>query len=99
MIGRENGAEEEYLREVRQKARRLSRSRQQQGGFWRHVAHVGSLGFVFVLPLVAGAALGHFVAERTGRPIIAVVFLLAGLVIGAFGSWRLIQQSYERDRE
>jgi len=91
--------EEEYVREVRGKAQRLARARQREGGFWRHVAHVGSLGFVFALPLVAGAALGHAVAERTGRPALALALLLLGLLAGAFGSWRLIRQSLREDGE
>ena len=91
--------EEEYIREVRRKAQRLSRARQRAGGFWRHVAHMSSLGFVFVLPLVAGAALGHVVAERTGRPVFALALLLLGLLAGAFGSWRLIRQSFGEDGE
>ena len=91
--------EEEYVREVRGKAQRLSRARRRQGGFWRQVAQVGSLGFVFALPLVAGAALGHVVAERTGRPVFALALLLVGLLAGAFGSWRLIRQSLQEDGE
>jgi ATP synthase protein I len=91
--------EAEYVRMVREKAQRLFRARQREGGFWRHLAHVGSLGFVFVLPLVAGAALGHAVAERTGRPIFALALLFLGLLVGAFGSWRLIRQSFGGDGE
>jgi hypothetical protein len=52
-----------------------------------------------VLPLVAGAALGHAVAERTGRPIFALALLFLGLLVGAFGSWRLIRQSFGGDGE
>lgn len=89
----EDSREKDYVEEVLGKAKRLSRARQHEGGFWRHLAHVGSLGFVFVLPLVAGAALGHFVAQRTGRSIFALSFLLLGLVVGGFASWRLIKQS------
>jgi hypothetical protein len=98
---REDGEEreEEYVREVRGKAQRLLRAREREGGFWRHVAHVGSLGFVFALPLVGGAALGHVVAQRTGRPILALVVLLLGLLAGAFASWRLIRQSLREDGE
>ncbi len=91
--------EAEYVREVRGKAQRLTRARQRGDGFWRYVAHVGSLGFVFALPLVAGAALGRFLAERTGLRGVGLGLLLLGLVAGAFGSWRLIQQSLEKDEE
>jgi len=97
--GFEDLPEEEYVREVRGKAHRLSRARATGGGFWRHVAHVGSLGFVFVLPLVAGAVLGHAISQRTGRPIFAILFLLLGLLVGAFGSWRLIRDGFEEDGE
>jgi len=99
MSGDDGAREEGYVREVREKAERLSRARQREGGFWRHVAHVGSLGFVFVLPLVTGAVLGHYVAERTGRRGLALVLLLVGLLAGAFGSWRLIQESLREDGE
>lgn len=97
---RANGHEDElYLREVRGKARRMSRARRREGGFWRHLAHVGSLGFVFVLPLLAGAAVGRLVAARTEHPGFAIAFLLVGLVAGGFASWRLIAQSIEEEDE
>ena len=99
MSADDDSREEAYVREVRGKARRLLRARQREGGFWRHVAHVGSLGFVFALPLVAGAALGHVVAERTGRPVFGLALLLLGLLVGAFGSWRLIWQGLREDGE
>ncbi len=95
----EDPLEQEFVREVRGKARRLSRARRRGGGFWRYAAHVGSLGFVFSLPLVAGAVLGHVLAERMGRPGLAVGLILVGFIAGAFGSWRLIQQSLQEDEE
>lgn len=95
MAAGDDAREDEYVREVREKARRLARARRQEGSLWRHVAHVGSLGFVFVLPLVAGAALGRLVAQRTGQSGFAVALLLVGLVVGAFASWRLIRLSLE----
>jgi len=99
-MSRVNGnAEEDYVREVRGKTRRLARARKQQGGFWRHLAHVGSLGFVFVLPVLAGAALGRVLAARLDRPAVALVMLFAGLAIGAYASWRLIQQSLSEGDE
>lgn len=87
--------QEAYPRQVREKAKRLASARQQSAGFWRHVAHVGSLGFVFVLPLVAGAALGRVVAVWTGRPGWALGLLLVGLIVGAVASWRLIRESID----
>ena len=55
MKGEADAEGEAYAEKVRGKVERLARARQQREGFWRHVAHVGSLGFVFVLPLVGGA--------------------------------------------
>jgi ATP synthase protein I len=99
-MSRVNGnADEDYVREVRRKARRLARARKRRGGFWRHLAHVGSLGFVFVLPVLAGAALGRVVAEKTNRPGVALVMLFVGLVTGGYASWRLIQQSLSEGDE
>lgn len=94
----ETQRDEGYVRDVRSKADRLSRARERGGGFWRHVAHVGSLGFVFALPLVAGALAGHVLAERTGHRSLAIALLLLGLVTGALASWRLIRQGIA-DRE
>ena len=94
-----NNNEEDYVREVREKARRLSRARARQGGFWRHLAHVGSLGFVFDLPLMGGAVLGRYLAARTGLPGVAFLLILVGLAAGAYASWRLIQQSIEEDKD
>ena len=93
MSGVDGNTDEDYVREVKGKARRLARAREKRGGFWRHLAHVGSLGFVLVLPVLGGAVLGRVVALRTDRPGIALAMLIVGLVIGACASGLMIKKS------
>lgn len=66
--------------QVDRKARRLARSRQRGGNIWRQVAQMGTLGWMMVLPMVLGAALGR-VLQRVWEWHAAPV---AGLVLGVF---------------
>lgn len=87
------GGEDDYPAQVRRKAERMSRARQQRDAAWRHLVHVGVLGWVFVLPVVAGVAAGRLLARVTGVRALALVGLLVGLALGGFAAWREIRHS------
>lgn len=84
---------ERYVEEVEHKVERMSRARSRPANIWRHVIDVGALGFVFVLPVVAGAMVGRALARWTGQSWLAIATLLLGLAIGAYGAWRHLERS------
>ncbi|MGF1465539.1 MAG: AtpZ/AtpI family protein [Sandaracinaceae bacterium] len=89
-------SEDPTAAEVARKAERIRRGRDSRGT-WRHLAQVGVLGWGFILPVIACAWLGHWVAERTGTLWPAVVGVLAGLGIGGFVVWRSVRDSLDEE--
>jgi ATP synthase protein I len=70
----------------------LSRRRRQraanQHGFFRTLGVVGSLGWLIVLPILAGLALGRWLDGLTGGGIrFTGALLLIGVVIGCRLAW------------
>lgn len=84
--GNKNGGE--LSRSIaRYKSRRQAAER--QGSVARSLAAVGSLGWLVVLPTLAGIALGRWLDVRLDA---GVTYTAAGLVLGAaLGTWLLIQ--------
>lgn len=86
--------------QVRRKAERMARARRSHDSMWRYLAHVGVLGWMFILPVVLGAAGGRFLARWSGQRWLAVVGLLVGLAAGSLVVWREVRHSLEdADRE
>jgi ATP synthase protein I len=84
-----------YPDQVRRKAERMAQSRKHRDTAWRYLANVGVLGWMFILPVVLGAAGGHLLARWTGIRFLAVAGLLLGLGAGAYAAWRQVRRSLE----
>ena len=78
---------------VRRKARRMLRARRQRSDFWHSLAHVGVLGWMFVLPLVASVLLGRHLADKFGHDGFALGGLFAGLAAGSYATWKAIRRA------
>ena len=80
-------------RRVEQDARRLKKAETEREGLLVQTVYLGTLGLVFVLPVVAGAYLGHCLdglfAGYSMRWTLSLLFL--GLVVGAFNVYFLIR--------
>lgn len=80
-----------------QKARRDRARREPPGALWRHVARVGTLGWVIVLPIAAGALVGHLLDRALGTGVTwALAMLLLGVGIGGYSLWRLLAEEDDR---
>lgn len=84
---------------VRRKAERMARSRAATSSLWRHLAHVGVLGWVFVLPVVLGAVVGRLLMRSTGQKPLALAPLLLGVLLGAYAVWRQVRSSWPASDE
>lgn len=93
--GREVRSAPSELDVVRRKAERMQRARRSTVPLWRHLAQVGALGWLFVLPVLLLAWLGRLLAHTTGVRLLAVAGLLAGTVLGAYLVWRSVRRSLE----
>lgn len=91
MTGTRN--ERELRRKVEQDAQRLRKAEGEREGLLVQTVYLGTLGLVFVLPVVAGAYLGRWLDGMSEgysmRWTLSLLFL--GLVVGAFNVYFLIR--------
>ena len=89
----ENRNNRELRRQVEEDARRIAKARREHESVLVQTVYLGTLGLVFVLPVVAGAYLGHWLDGMTAgysmRWTLSLLFL--GLVVGAFNVYFLIR--------
>jgi ATP synthase protein I len=87
------GDDRELGRSVERDARRLRKAEREHDSLLVQTVYLGTLGLVFVLPLVAGAYLGHWLDGLSPgysmRWTLSLLFL--GLVIGALNVYFLIR--------
>ncbi|MEZ4448864.1 MAG: AtpZ/AtpI family protein [Nannocystaceae bacterium] len=76
-----------------QEVRRERALREPRSSLWRHVARVGTLGWMIVLPIVGGAGLGRLLDRRLGS---GVTWTLAGIVlgvaVGGYSLWKTLDE-------
>lgn len=75
---------------VRTQVGRIEQGRREgQPTLMRQLAAVGVLGWLVVVPLLGGVALGRWLDHRLGTGIMLTsALLLVGLVIGCWSGWR-----------
>jgi ATP synthase protein I len=79
-------------REVQRSAQELARARREKG-FWHHTAILGVGGWLFVLPVVAGAYLGRFLDGRVPGTISwTITCILLGVALGIYNVWDYYQR-------
>ena len=85
--------ENEFVDEVERRARRMRKAEEEKPTIIGQTIYLGTLGLVFVLPVVAGAYLGHWLdgmAEGYSmRWTLSLIFL--GVLVGAVNVWLLIR--------
>ena len=85
--------DQELGRRVEQDARRIAKGERERQGIIVQTVYLGTLGLVFVLPLVAGVYLGRWLDGLAPgyslRWTLSLLFL--GLVVGALNVYFLIR--------
>lgn len=84
----------QHLQErVKQQARRMKRAERERPTLLVQTTYVGMLGLVFVLPVIAGAYIGHWLdslaAGYSMRWTLSLIFL--GLLVGAMNVYFFIR--------
>jgi ATP synthase protein I len=73
--------------EVEKSARELARSRLEKS-FWHYTTVLGVGGWLFVIPVVAGAYLGRFLDSKVHAGISwTITCILLGLALGLYNVW------------
>jgi len=80
---------------VERQAQRMKRAEHDRPTLIGQTVYLGTLGLVFVLPLVVGAYLGHWLDNQSAgysmRWTLSLIFL--GVVVGAVNVYLLIKES------
>jgi len=92
---------EDPLRQaVERQSQRLRRAERERRGVLAYTVFLGTLGLVFVLPVVGGAYLGRWIDEALPGYSIrwTLSFLSLGIVVGAFNVYFLFRDSADGER-
>lgn len=85
--------EQRLEKSVRRTAARIRKAERERPTLLAQTVFLGTLGLVFVLPVVAGAFLGLWLDERLPGYSTRWTFSLLcfGLMVGGFGVYRLLK--------
>jgi ATP synthase protein I len=85
--------DERWKQTIERRARRMSRAEHDRPTLLAQTVFLGTLGLVFVLPMVAGAFLGSWLDQRAAGYSLCwtLGLILLGLVVGAYSVYHLIQ--------
>lgn len=83
------------LSPVSRKVHRLRLARKSGDTVWRHLAHMGVLGWLMILPILLGLWVGRVIARSTGSPVPLLLGLFSGLGVGAYVVFRQVRSSLE----
>jgi len=85
--------DDKLTRRVEQQAKRMQRAERERSTLLAQTIYLGSLGLMFILPVIAGAYLGHWLDSKLAgysmRWTLSLMFL--GIVIGGFNVFWMIR--------
>lgn len=86
--------EKELRERVEKQARRMRQAERDRPTLLSQTIYLGTLGLVFVLPIVAGAYLGHWIdSQFTGYSTRwTLSFIFVGLVVGGMNVYFLLKE-------
>jgi ATP synthase protein I len=84
----------DLVKRVERQAKRMKKAEQEKPTVIGQTIYMGTLGLVFVLPIVAGAYLGHWLdGLATGYSIRwTLSLILLGLFVGAMNVYLLLRE-------
>jgi ATP synthase protein I len=85
---------EELRNQVERQARRMKKAERERPTLIAQTIYIGTLGLLFVLPVVAGAYLGHWLDNRAVSYSIhwTISLILLGVFLGAVNVWLFIRE-------
>jgi ATP synthase protein I len=84
---------QELQKQVEQQARRMKQAEKDRPTLIGQTIHIGTLGLIFVLPVVGGAYLGRWLDSMASGYSIrwTISLILLGVLIGMFHVYKLIK--------
>ena len=73
-------------------------SKKGRAGLWGYVARVTTIGWLLVLPVVAGAYLGRHLdlMRAPGQISWTITLILLGIAIGIYNVWYILSQGWKK---
>lgn len=73
---------------VGKSAEELIKARKEQSRFWHYAQILGVGGWLFVIPVVAGAYIGRYLDEKSrGNISWTITLIIIGIAVGAYNIW------------
>jgi ATP synthase protein I len=90
------GPNDELSRKLEAQVRRRKRAESQSSTLLAQTTYLGTLGLLFILPVLGGAYLGLWLDSRAEGYSIAwtLGLMIAGLCFGAFGVYRFVRSDH-----
>jgi ATP synthase protein I len=85
---------EDLKKQVERQASRMKKAEREQADLIGQTIYIGTLGILFVLPVIAGAYLGHWLDNQAEGYSIrwTMSLLLVGIVTGALNVYFFIRE-------
>ena len=86
--------EQQLRKQVERQARRMRQAEKDRPTLLAQTAYIGTLGLLFVLPVVIGAYLGDWLDSRLSGYSVSwtVSLLLLGVIVGAINVYLFIRE-------
>jgi len=80
-------------KQIERQAQRMKKAEQERPTLLAQTTYLGTLGFLFVLPVVGGAYLGHWIDSQFESYSVrwTISLLVLGVVVGAVNTYWLIK--------
>ena len=83
-----NIKDKKFSEDIDKSAKEFLKYRKEKSSFWRYAYTIGVGGWLFVIPVVAGAYIGNYLDKRTGSGISwSITFIIFGIAIGIYNIW------------
>jgi len=78
---------EKFSEEIEKSAKELMEARKEKT-FWHYASIIGVGGWLFVIPIIAGAYLGRYLDKRfVGGISWTITFIIIGIAAGIYNFW------------
>jgi len=77
-----------FSKNVEESAKEVKEAEKQRGRLWHYASVIGIAGWLFAIPIVAGAYLGRYLDRKLEASISwTITFIILGIALGAYNVW------------
>ncbi len=93
--------QQELKKNIQRQARRIKKAKRERGSLLSETIYLGTVGLLFIVPMVAGAYLGHWLDVRGGHYSARWILpcLLLGIVLGVINVYLFLRSNSDNKRD